>query len=1037
MWSVLNVVKEELTAVAETLHTTLLEREQSVWGLLGEDEKGWVPIQTKRDELLKEFNSSCWGEDIDIQMHTEEMCRALELSQRIVSLHTDLSNLVEPRFQHRTEGAPSVGESSRNGSERNDALLKAWMGAREAQARVLQRPLVATAAFVSSETFEGVPALERSIRRVAARESASVFPQLHSPVPMPYAVLDLLCRQGSSCRHEKKQDEDDVASSRAPVQASWELSVTDKIKETVTPELVQLCAKPVVLREELQAAASRCEIAPDMLHRALLFLHGTGSVVYFPDKPGRLSEHVFMQPQWIVDAIKYVIRESEKTNMNDELRLLDDMVGLAGLGTELENFKQNGELDDKLLRAYLWGLPKHTAPHPRAGQPKFPTEVMGLLIELMQNFHLLVPIPGRKPKTYLVPAMLHTEGELAPCFTQPDWWLPAACSGASAMMRRVFAARFLPFGLASEVQVRVSLNLEAYAEHKAGGSVLRMYSQHDGGVVREVVVVSISREKSGEKIRMIGWAEIVETRVQPGGDGAKAVTTEWPLFLGVKREIEAAAACRLGVVMDEQVPLVDDRGGLLAIQSVSRLCSQNVMIEVRHGQQTVLKKRTELFPEPTLLQPPGYSNLRPTVHRPKILAFCSKEKQDFLNVHGEGQLLINMCERSSFAPPILYPQPKFKDFRRSLKSARLNNVTIVHFAGHGEDQQGIHFLCDDAGKKTELVDPKILSETVGAESTKEGGPIECMVLNACSTEAVGSLLRSDGVPHVICWQSTVDDEVAVEFSQAFYECLEGQYAAVAAEASAPTAGKTTEVCFRRAFEEGWRAAKLQVIKEAEAGGRGPEAVRRKRITQQVKPNEPVFWSCTGDINVSHLKKGAGASTVSAARAQGGDKPQEEDPGRVERESHSVDAALLRQRVDAVVLRVDQQQRASLSDCGEPQASRSSDEACRPAQVQAQGRLTRRLAQVIGVCRQEWAGMLWLASSVAWLVSVRKRKRLRQWWYAFLFSTTAAVFWRVFMSCAKHGAPRRIDTDDLGEEEYSGQRGIRGHGSDGDQQEGAV
>jgi len=51
------------------------------------------------------------------------------------------------------------------------------------------------------------------------------------------------------------------------------------------------------------------------------------------------------------------------------------------------------------------------------------------------------------------------------------------------------------------------------------------------------------------------------------------------------------------------------------------------------------------------------------------------------------------------------------------------------------------------------------------------GPLECVVLNACSTEKMGRLLRTHNVPYVMCWKTPVQDETAKALCELFYRAL--------------------------------------------------------------------------------------------------------------------------------------------------------------------------------------------------------------------------------------------------------------------------
>jgi hypothetical protein len=96
-------------------------------------------------------------------------------------------------------------------------------------------------------------------------------------------------------------------------------------------------------------------------------------------------------------------------------------------------------------------------------------------------------------------------------------------------------------------------------------------------------------------------------------------------------------------------------------------------------------------------------------------------------------------------------------------------------------------------------DVDAISLAIGSVAGQQG-PIECVVLNACLTERMGRLLRQRGVPYVLCWKTTVQDETAREFHERFYRSLVGSgsrdykraflAATDAMQFSAPTRGGT-------------------------------------------------------------------------------------------------------------------------------------------------------------------------------------------------------------------------------------------------------
>jgi hypothetical protein len=65
---------------------------------------------------------------------------------------------------------------------------------------------------------------------------------------------------------------------------------------------------------------------------------------------------------------------------------------------------------------------------------------------------------------------------------------------------------------------------------------------------------------------------------------------------------------------------------------------------------------------------------------------------------------------------------------------------------------------------------RAVSLAIGAFAGQQG-PLECVVLNACSTLKMGRLLRQRGVPNQMCWQTPVRDETARELCERFFRPL--------------------------------------------------------------------------------------------------------------------------------------------------------------------------------------------------------------------------------------------------------------------------
>ena len=138
----------------------------------------------------------------------------------------------------------------------------------------------------------------------------------------------------------------------------------------------------------------------DELHSALRFLHATGSVLHYGSGPrqhrtqhsGKLEQIVFLQPQFIIDAIKYVVREPEAEDINAELRAMDKQIRNQ---RDLKSFHQTGELTRALL-SEVWNLAKIKASDQR------------LMLDVMKAFRLLRVLGesgDAQRERYVVPAL--------------------------------------------------------------------------------------------------------------------------------------------------------------------------------------------------------------------------------------------------------------------------------------------------------------------------------------------------------------------------------------------------------------------------------------------------------------------------------------------------------------------------------------------------------------------------------------------------------------------------------------------------------
>ena len=112
-----------------------------------------------------------------------------------------------------------------------------------------------------------------------------------------------------------------------------------------------------------------------------------------------------------------------------------------------------------------------------------------------------------------------------------------------------------------------------------------------------------------------------------------------------------------------------------------------------------------------------------------------------------------------------------QDLHTSIATATERNVKLLHLAGLDSRKCGFLFNTNDAATASAEADIHALTDLIGGAAGQQG-PIECVVLNACSTAEMDQLLRAAGMSPVVGWRRTpVHDETAREFCHLFYQAL--------------------------------------------------------------------------------------------------------------------------------------------------------------------------------------------------------------------------------------------------------------------------
>jgi len=191
----------------------------------------------------------------------------------------------------------------------------------------------------------------------------------------------------------------------------------------------------------------------------------------------------------------------------------------------------------------------------------------------------------------------------------------------------------------------------------------------------------------------------------------------------------------------------------------------------------------------------------------RIYAFFAKHAQDSINVHGEAQRVMQNLKLERWWKNFeldCFPMPTFDIFQDLIRDSAAQNVVVAYFAGHCGEGGALCFNTVGSNVEMEMLGPDQVAPVIarasnGVSARAGGATIECVVLNACHTRALGVALRAKGVAHVVCWHGTVLDSHAIKFAEAFFMDL----------AASPTE-------YNEAFEAGQRAvARLD-----------PRAVRR-------------------------------------------------------------------------------------------------------------------------------------------------------------------------------------------------------------------
>ncbi|EKX48189.1 hypothetical protein GUITHDRAFT_106084 [Guillardia theta CCMP2712] len=431
------------------------------------------------------------------------------------------------------------------------------------------------------------------------------LPRLHDETQSPYqfstlnqdenvsqldhikATIEMLAQDCKSVFEEKQEletaqredirDHPDTLKGQGEglIEREWEQVVQAYTEQNSSHELLELCARPYVQAEDLVAAAVECNMEREEVFRALDYLHNIGAVLYYGNDSvhERLRGYVFTRPQWIIDAIKFVVHERDDRNLNDELRNLHGRMDMQGK-RQLESLRNGGRLCDRLLRCWLW--------------ENVSEDDKDVLIYLLQGFKLMHQYQTHLPDekfcqvcarqghcSYVVPAMF-PKGSLDGRYTLPSPWSPQMSSDCRAIVRREYQCSHFESFFLSELQVEWSTigHLDHNNEHisvevlgqSAEGMVLRC---EESEFVDETLVVRMAKLQSSSGSAMesimtvVSWVDLV--------DACSMAATEWPLFRYVNQSIEAAERRQPGLHLVAMIPCGEDLSDRKLLQDVQRV----------------------------------------------------------------------------------------------------------------------------------------------------------------------------------------------------------------------------------------------------------------------------------------------------------------------------------------------------------------------------------------------------------------------------------------------------------------------------------
>jgi len=214
----------------------------------------------------------------------------------------------------------------------------------------------------------------------------------------------------------------------APVPRSW-----FQVRRFVRQKSAQKGYECMKLPKYFSLLSKELNIDEDVGRRATSFCHDLGDVLFFEKE-----DLVFLQPSFLIDTFKYVIRHDHKesTYWTEDLKDSNN-ISKEQFNAGKELLLQKGELQYWLLEI-LWS---------RLYDGSINTSIMNNLIQLLETFDIATAIEHQNRKCLLIP-------EFQPKLLTKVW--PGHNNhGHYEIQRWISTDRKLPHGLLKRIQVRI------------------------------------------------------------------------------------------------------------------------------------------------------------------------------------------------------------------------------------------------------------------------------------------------------------------------------------------------------------------------------------------------------------------------------------------------------------------------------------------------------------------------------------------------------------------------------------------------------